>query len=75
MNFNDQLDAIGALCPIPVLKARKRLKNLQSGEILNVLADDPAATIDFPHFCSEQGHRLLKVIDENNCKSFFIKKI
>ena len=46
MNFNDQLDAIGALCPIPVLKAQKRLKNLQSGEILNVLADDPAATID-----------------------------
>lgn len=75
MNFNDQLDAIGALCPIPVLKAQKRLKSLQSGEILNVLADDPAATIDFPHFCFEQGHTLLKVTDKNSHKSFFIKKI
>ena len=52
MNFDDRLDALGALCPIPVLKAQKRLKNLNSGEVLNVLADDPAATIDFPHFCN-----------------------
>ncbi|MDC0122055.1 sulfurtransferase TusA family protein, partial [Amylibacter sp.] len=43
MNFDDQLNVTGALCPIPVLKAQKRLKKLQSGEILNILADDPAA--------------------------------
>ena len=50
MNFDDQLNATGALCPIPVLKAQKRLKKLKSGDILNILADDPAAVIDFPHF-------------------------
>lgn len=52
------LDTCGLLCPLPVLKARKRLSALQSGEVLRVLADDPAARIDFPHFCMEQGHVL-----------------
>ncbi|OIQ43950.1 MAG: preprotein translocase subunit TatB [Roseobacter sp. MedPE-SW] len=53
------LDAIGLLCPLPVLKARKRLKAMAEGEVLQVLADDPAAIIDIPHFCTEAGHALL----------------
>ena len=74
MNFDDQLNATGALCPIPVLKAQKRLKKLQSGEILNILADDPAAVIDFPHCCSEQGHTLIKIEEHKDFKSFFVRK-
>ena len=74
MNYDDHLDTIGALCPIPVLKAQKRLRNLNSGEILNILADDPAATIYFPHFCNEQGHKLLEIEEHKNFKSFFIMK-
>ncbi|MEL6980411.1 MAG: sulfurtransferase TusA family protein [Pseudomonadota bacterium] len=54
-----ELDARGLLCPLPVLKARKRLSALPSGAVLRVLADDPAAVIDVPHFCAEQGHDLL----------------
>ena len=57
-----------------MLKAQKRLKNLNSGEVLNVLADDPAATIDFPHFCNEQGNTLVKIEEHNDFKSFFIMK-
>jgi tRNA 2-thiouridine synthesizing protein A len=53
------LDAIGLLCPLPVLKARKRLKDMAAGEVLQVLADDPAAIIDIPHFCAEAGHGFL----------------
>ncbi|MEM8754392.1 MAG: sulfurtransferase TusA family protein [Pseudomonadota bacterium] len=53
------LDARGLLCPLPVLKARKRLQPLAPGEVLEVLADDPAAVVDIPHFCIEQGHALL----------------
>ncbi|MEP2680497.1 MAG: sulfurtransferase TusA family protein [Sulfitobacter sp.] len=53
------LDAIGLLCPLPVLKARKRLKALATGEILLILADDPAAIIDVPHFCTEAGHEFI----------------
>lgn len=74
MNFDDHLNATGALCPIPVLKAQKRLKKLQSGEILNILADDPAAVIDFPHFCSEQGYTLIKIEEHKDFKSFFVRK-
>ena len=59
MEWKDELDALGLLCPLPVLKARKRLQALQSGEVLRLLADDPAAIIDVPHFCYEQGHDLL----------------
>ena len=53
------LDAVGLLCPLPVLKARKRLQGLAAGEVLQVLTDDPAALIDIPHFCAEAGHELV----------------
>ena len=59
MKTDNELDATGLLCPLPVLKVRKRLKSLASGQVLRVLADDPAAAIDMPHFCAEQGHLLL----------------
>lgn len=58
-----QLDATGLLCPLPVLKARKRLEPLSSGDVLEVVADDPAARVDLPHFCCEQGHELIEVQD------------
>jgi tRNA 2-thiouridine synthesizing protein A len=53
------LDALGLLCPLPVLKARKRLSTLMSGQVLRMVADDPAAIVDVPHFCTEAGHTLL----------------
>ncbi len=57
--WDQELDARGLLCPLPVLKARKRLSEMQSGEVLRLVADDPAAVIDVPHFCAESGHVLL----------------
>jgi tRNA 2-thiouridine synthesizing protein A len=62
--ISETLDAIGLLCPLPVLKARKRLNSLPQGAILEVLADDPAAVIDVPHFCAEAGHVL---VSQNDC--------
>lgn len=53
------LDARGLLCPLPVLKARKALGRVASGHVLVVLADDPAALVDIPHFCAEQNHDYL----------------
>ncbi len=58
-NIAAELDTCGLLCPLPVLKARKRLQGLDPGTLLRVLADDPAARVDFPHFCAEQGHELV----------------
>jgi tRNA 2-thiouridine synthesizing protein A len=53
------LDLTGLLCPLPVLKARKRLEGMPPGTILKVIATDPMSAIDMPHFCNEQGHTLL----------------
>lgn len=54
------LDVTGLLCPLPVLKARKRLEAMRPGHVLKVVATDPLSAIDMPHFCSEQGHALLE---------------
>ena len=56
MQNDEDLDTLGLLCPLPVLKAAKRLRALPSGAVLRMQADDPAAVIDVPHFCSEQGY-------------------
>ena len=69
------LDTCGLLCPLPVLKARKRLQSLPDGARLRVLADDPAARIDFPHFCAEQGHGLVGEADlADGVLEFVIRK-
>ena len=54
------LDATGLLCPLPVLKARRALKPLAPGAVLEVLATDPGATKDFEHFCATTGCELLE---------------
>lgn len=59
MTWDAELDARGLLCPLPVLKARRRLASLAPGQVLRMLADDPAAVIDVPHFCAEQGHDIV----------------
>jgi tRNA 2-thiouridine synthesizing protein A len=70
-----ELDATGLLCPLPVLKARKRLMALDHGSSLVIRADDPAARIDFPHFCNEQGHALLSQTDgPDGVMTFVIRK-
>ncbi len=71
MDFDQEIDARSLLCPLPVLKARKRLKSMSAGQVLKLVADDPAAVIDVPHFCNEQGYELLAV--ESVLHTYFIK--
>ena len=68
------LDVSGLLCPLPVLKARGRLRALTSGDVLKVIATDPMSAIDMPHFCSEQGHMLLDQCHEAGTFTFRIKR-
>lgn len=58
-NPETELDVSELLCPLPVLKARKRLQSMASGSVLKVVATDPMSAVDMPHFCKEQGHTLL----------------
>lgn len=74
MTHDDELDTTGLLCPLPVLKAAKRLRAMAQGSTLKVTADDPAAVIDVPHFCAEQGYALLSSEDEGGVQTYVIQK-
>ncbi|WP_193141054.1 MULTISPECIES: sulfurtransferase TusA family protein [unclassified Meridianimarinicoccus] len=74
MTHDLEVDALGLLCPLPVLRARKRLQGLSSGQVLCLLADDPAAVIDVPHFCNEAGHDLLSQSSEGAVTRYLIRK-
>ena len=50
------VDALGLICPLPVLKLKKALKKCAEGEIVKLIVTDPAASIDVPHFCNESGN-------------------
>ncbi len=59
------LDATGLLCPLPVLKARRALKAVAPGGVLEVLATDPGAVKDFEHFCQTTGCELLESSEQS----------
>ena len=69
------LDATGLLCPLPVLKARRALKPLAAGAVLEVLATDPGAVGDFEHFCRTTGCELLEATEApGGILRFLLKK-
>ncbi len=74
MEWHEDIDAIGLLCPLPVLKARKRLKGMEAGKILRLIATDPAAVVDVPHFCFESGNELVSQTDEGETQIYLIRK-
>jgi tRNA 2-thiouridine synthesizing protein A len=74
MEIAETIDARGLLCPLPVLKLRKRLKSLAPGQCAELLADDPAAVIDVPHFCTESGHELIEVRARDAAQAYIVKK-
>ena len=69
-----ELDATGLLCPLPVLKLQKLIKRIKENERIKLITDDPAAIVDVPHFCNEQGHRLIAISDQNGCDLFVIER-
>ncbi len=68
------LDVKGLACPLPVLRARKAMKPLASGEVLEVLATDPGAVEDFQTFCQVTGHALLSSSEESGVFRFELRK-
>lgn len=75
MTWDEEIDAIGLLCPLPVLKARKRLKSMTDGAVLRLLTTDPAALVDVPHFCHESGHELLGTDTQGEATAYLIRKV
>lgn len=69
-----EIDALGLLCPLPVLRARKVLLGMAPGAVLRLLADDPMAVVDIPHFCGQAGHLLLSVRDLDQGQEYLIQR-
>ncbi len=67
-------DLRGLNCPLPVLKARRRLLDMAPGAFLWVETTDPLAVIDIPHFCREAGHELVRTDAVQGGHRFLIKK-
>lgn len=74
MEHDAEIDARGLRCPMPVLRAARRLRQLPGGAVLKVLADDPMAEIDMPHFCAEAGHEMIATRAEGTARAYLIRK-
>jgi tRNA 2-thiouridine synthesizing protein A len=67
-------DATGLLCPLPVLRANRKLRELPVGGVLTVRATDPASEKDFPAFCQQTGHELVSTTRAGEVLVFVIRK-
>lgn len=74
IQFNLEVDAIGMNCPLPILRTKKALATMQSGEVLKVKATDSGAVHDFPAFAKQTGNELLSSTTEGDVLVFFLKR-
>lgn len=74
MNYQKDLDARGLNCPLPILKTKKALAEMASGDVLRVTATDPGAVRDFQAFAKQTGNELLGQSEENREFVFFMKR-
>ncbi|GAA0286738.1 sulfurtransferase TusA family protein [Rhodovulum strictum] len=74
MDWTEEVDASGLICPLPVLRARKRLSAMAPGSVLRLVTTDPAAVIDVPHFCAEAGHDLLAETAQGGAHIWLIRR-
>ena len=72
---NRELDCVGLYCPEPVFRTRQELDKLDVGEVLKVVADDPAAEEDIPRLVKRLEQQLVEMRKENDQFHFIIKKI
>ncbi|HEX8956498.1 MAG TPA: sulfurtransferase TusA family protein [Burkholderiaceae bacterium] len=74
MDFNKELDARGLNCPLPILKTKKALAEMSSGQILRVVATDPGSVRDFQAFARQTGNELVSHNEENKEYIFFMRR-
>lgn len=74
MNFDQDLDVRGLNCPLPILRAKKALTTMQSGQVLRVVATDPGSVKDFQAFSKQTGNELLSHAAAEKEFTFFMKR-
>lgn len=74
MEFDRDLDVKGLNCPLPILRTKKTLAEMESGQVLRVQATDPGSQKDFPAFAKQTGNELLSHSEANCVFEFFLKR-
>lgn len=74
IEFEVEVDASGLNCPLPLLRLKKALMNMASGEVVKVIATDPAAHLDFGVYADQAGHVIIECIKETEQQIFYIRK-
>lgn len=74
MNIKQVLDAKGLACPMPIVKVKKAINQLESGDVLEIHATDKGAKNDLAAWSKSGGHEVLEFKEENNVLKFWIKK-
>jgi tRNA 2-thiouridine synthesizing protein A len=74
MNYDKEFDASGLSCPLPIVKTKKSLADMKSGQVLRVVATDPGSVCDMQAFAEQTGHTLLSSATEDKKYVFFLKK-
>ena len=74
MTFDKELDARGLNCPLPILRAKKALTDMTSGQVLKILATDPGSVKDFQAFSKQTGNELVSHNEANKEFTFFMKR-
>ena len=74
MDFNKEFDASGLACPLPIVKTKKALADMASGQVLRVISTDPGSVCDMAAFAEQTGNALLEQASENSKFVFYLKK-
>lgn len=74
MAFDQELDASGLNCPLPILRAKKALGAMEAGQVLRIIATDPGSVKDFEAFSKQTGNELMESGEEGGKFTFLIKK-
>ena len=74
MHFDRELDAKGLKCPLPILRTKKLLSEMASGEVLHILSTDAGSVLDFQAFCKQTGNLLLSSAEGDSGFEFFLKR-
>ena len=74
IEFDIEVDAVGLHCPLPLLRLKKALKNMQSGEVVRVTATDPAAHLDFGVYAEQTDNEIIEYIREDDQQVFYVRK-
>ena len=74
MEFDKEVDARNHNCPLPILRCKKGLSDMEAESTLKIMATDPGSVKDFKAFCKQTGHELLQLDEEDSVFTFYIKK-